>query len=85
MQANPVKFQVLAVGKKTYDKNPSMHIQNSDLTCEQTVKLLGIEMDYQLNFDARALSCTFSSFFEFFSVQKCHVKGQKLKLLRIKE
>jgi kynurenine formamidase len=43
MQANPDKFQVLAVGKKTYDKNPSIHIQNSDLTCEKTVKLLGIE------------------------------------------
>jgi hypothetical protein len=27
MQANPDKFQVLAVGKKTYDKNPSIHIQ----------------------------------------------------------
>ena len=35
MQANPDKFQVLAVGKKTYDKNPSMHIQNSYLTCEK--------------------------------------------------
>jgi hypothetical protein len=35
----------------TYDKNPSIHIQNSDLTCEKTVKLLGIETDYQLNFD----------------------------------
>jgi hypothetical protein len=31
MQANPDKFQV---GKKIYDKNPSMHIQNSDLTHE---------------------------------------------------
>ena len=29
MQANPDKFQVLAVDKKIYDKNPSMHIQNS--------------------------------------------------------
>jgi hypothetical protein len=50
------KFQVLAVGKKTYDKNPSIHIQNSDLTCEQTVKLLGIEIDYQLNFYAHVSS-----------------------------
>jgi hypothetical protein len=36
------KFQVLAVGKKT-----SIHIQNSDLNCEKTVKLLGIEIDYR--------------------------------------
>ena len=56
MQANPDKFQVLAVGKKTYDKNPSIHIQNSDLTCEKTVKVLGIEIDYQLNFDAHISS-----------------------------
>ena len=52
MQANPDKFQSLAVGRKTYDKNPSIHIQNFDLTCESTVKLLGIDIDYQLNFDA---------------------------------
>jgi hypothetical protein len=40
------------VGRKTYDKNPSIHIQNLNLTCESTVKLLGIDIDYQLNFDA---------------------------------
>ena len=56
MQANPDKFQVLAVGKKIYDKNPSMHIQNSDLSCEKTVKLLGIEIDYELNFDVHVSS-----------------------------
>ena len=49
MQANPDKFQVLAVGKKTYEKRPT--IQNFELTCEDSVKLLGIEIDYQLNFD----------------------------------
>ena len=52
MQANPDKFQFLAVGRKTYDKNPSIHIQNFNLTCESTMKLLGIDIDYQLNFDA---------------------------------
>jgi hypothetical protein len=69
-------------------------IQNSTLSCEETVKLLGIEIDYQLNFDihissicrkASPLSCTFSNFFEFLSVRKCQAKGQKLKLLRMKE
>jgi kynurenine formamidase len=63
MQANPDKFQVLAVGKKTYEKRPTINIQNFELTCEDSVKLLGIE---------------------FFSIQKCQAKGQKLKLLRIK-
>ena len=42
MQANPDKFQVLAVGKKTFDKNMKICIQNSTLSCEETVKLLGI-------------------------------------------
>jgi hypothetical protein len=51
MQANPDKFQVLAVGKKTFDKNMKICIQISTLSCEETVKLLGIEIDYQLNFD----------------------------------
>ena len=45
------KFQVLAVGKKTYEKRPTINIQNFELTCEDSVKLLGIEIDYQLNFD----------------------------------
>ena len=51
MQANPDKFQVLAVGKKTYEKRPTINIQNFELTCEDSVKLIGIEIDYQLNFD----------------------------------
>jgi hypothetical protein len=37
MQANPDKFQVLAVGKKTYDKNPSIHAKG------QKLKLLRIK------------------------------------------
>jgi hypothetical protein len=39
MQANPDKFQVLVVGKKTFDKNMKICIQNSTLSCEETVKL----------------------------------------------
>lgn len=51
MQANPDKFQVIAVGKRTYEQNPSICIQNTTLSCESIVKLLGIDIDYQLNFD----------------------------------
>jgi hypothetical protein len=36
MQANPDKFQVLAVGKKTFDKNMKICIQNSTLSGEKT-------------------------------------------------
>jgi hypothetical protein len=56
MQANPDKFQVLAVGKKTFDKNMKICLQNSTLSCEETVKLLGIEIDYQLNFDINSVN-----------------------------
>lgn len=52
MQANPDKFQVIAVGKRTFAKNPSIQIQQNILSCEETVKLLGIDIDYQLKFDA---------------------------------
>jgi hypothetical protein len=51
MQANPNKFQVLAVGKKTYEKHPTINIQNFELTCEDSARLLGIEIDYQLNLE----------------------------------
>jgi hypothetical protein len=44
MQANPDKCQVLAVGKKTFDKNMKICIQNSTLSCEETVKLIKIRM-----------------------------------------
>ena len=47
MQANSDKFQMLAVGKKTFEKRPSIQIQNSNLSCETVVKLLGIDIDYQ--------------------------------------
>jgi hypothetical protein len=56
MRANPDKCQVLAVGKKTFDKNMKICIQNSTLSCEETEKLLGIEIDYQLNFDTHISS-----------------------------
>jgi hypothetical protein len=36
---------------KTYEKRPTINIQKFELTCEDSVKLLGIEIDYQLNFD----------------------------------
>jgi hypothetical protein len=49
MQANPDKFQVLAVGKKTYEKRPTINIQNFELTCEDSVKLLERKGYYRLH------------------------------------
>jgi hypothetical protein len=37
---NPDNFQVLAVGKKTYEKRPTINIQNFELTCEDSVTIV---------------------------------------------
>ena len=52
MQANPDKFQAIAVGKRTFSRNPVFNLDLTTINCEQTVKLLGIDLDFQLNFDA---------------------------------
>ncbi|KAK3101622.1 hypothetical protein FSP39_004953 [Pinctada imbricata] len=53
MKANPEKFQAIAIGKKTFNKETVFNLKGDiNITCEDTVKLLGIEIDYQLKFDA---------------------------------
>ena len=42
MQANPDKFQAIAVGKKTYAKEPVFDIESANISCDEVVKLLGI-------------------------------------------
>ena len=51
MQANPDKFQAIAVGKKTYAKEPGFNIESANISCDEVVQLLGIDIEYQLNFD----------------------------------
>ena len=51
MQANPDKFQAIAVGNKTHAKTPVFKIDSAEITCDEVVKLLGIDIDYQLNFN----------------------------------
>jgi hypothetical protein len=51
MQANPDKFQAIAVGNKTYAKKPVFNIESAVISCDEVVKLLGIDIDYQLNFN----------------------------------
>ena len=43
MQANPDKFQAIAVGKKTYTKEPVFNIESTNISCDEVVKLLGID------------------------------------------
>ena len=52
MQANPEKFQALAIGTKTCKENVEFTINNINLACSDEVKLLGVTLDYQLQFDS---------------------------------
>ena len=38
MQANPDKFQAIAVGKKTYAKEPVFNIESANISCDEVVK-----------------------------------------------
>ena len=51
MQANPDKCQAIAVEKKTYAKEPVFDIESANISCDEVIKLLGIDIDNQLNFD----------------------------------
>ena len=69
MQANPDKFQAIAVGMKTFSENLVLKISNSEIKCEEVVKLLGIDTDYQLNFDHHVNNL-------------CRKAGQQLNVLK---
>ena len=51
MKANPEKFQAVAVGERTYKENISFNLDNNVINCEESVKLLGVTVDFRLNFD----------------------------------
>jgi hypothetical protein len=51
MKANPDKFQAIAFGKRTHNKNISLKVGNFDIPCEEEVKLLGVTLDFLLSFD----------------------------------
>lgn len=51
MKANPDKFQALAIGKKTFDHKIIFELNGNRIECENDVKLLGVTIDYKLNFD----------------------------------
>ena len=39
---DPDKFQTIAVGKKTYVKEPVFNIESANIACDDIVKLLGM-------------------------------------------
>ena len=50
MQANPSKFQAIAVGKRPHEKSPTFNFGSINITCNEVVKLLGIDIDFKLSF-----------------------------------
>ena len=51
MQANPDKIQAVAVGMKTFEHEKHFTLAGVDIPCEENIKLLGVELDFMLNFD----------------------------------
>ena len=51
MKANPCKFQDICAGKKAYENIESFHIDSVNIECEENVTLLGVNIDFLLNFD----------------------------------
>ena len=51
MQANPDKFQAMAIGKKTICENISFNFDSVVIKPDQEIKLLGVYIDYLLNFN----------------------------------
>ena len=51
MKANPDKFQAIAVGKHLKDENITFNLDNDIINCEEHVKLVGVIIDFKLNFD----------------------------------
>lgn len=51
MKANPEKFQAIAIGKQTKQQNLTFTLDGNKIECESEVKLLGVTIDFQLNFN----------------------------------
>ena len=51
MKANREKFQAICVGKKSHDNIKSFTIGDTDITCDDNVTLLGINIAFMLKFD----------------------------------
>ena len=45
------KFQAISVGRKTKDSNIDFNINNFTIQCDEEVILLGVTIDFRLNFD----------------------------------
>ena len=69
MQANSDKFQAIAVGKEHLKKKLILKISDTEIICEEVVKLLGVDIDYKLIFDQHITNL-------------CRKAGQQLNVLK---
>jgi hypothetical protein len=51
MQANPDKFQAIAIDSKTHKQNIVFDLNGSKINCDDEVKLLEITVDFKLDFN----------------------------------
>ena len=51
MQANPEKIQAIAYCNFFFDKSPIFQIGTANISCDEVVNLLGVDIDFMLNFD----------------------------------
>jgi hypothetical protein len=42
MQANPNKFQAIAVGKNTYAKEPVFNSESANISCDESLKFIWV-------------------------------------------
>ena len=47
MQANPEKFQAIAIGNKTHKQNIAFNLNGNNIKCDEEVKLLGVTIDFK--------------------------------------
>ena len=44
-------FQATGVGKRTHEKSPTFKFGSIEITCDEEVKLLGVDIDFKLSFE----------------------------------
>ena len=51
MQANPNQFQAIGVGKRKHERSPLFKFGSIEITSEEEVKLMGVDIDFKLSFE----------------------------------
>ena len=53
MKASPDKFHAVAVRvrERTRGERPTFKIGEAEIECDEIVKLLGVDIDFRINFD----------------------------------